>query len=179
MRGAIRAASKAAIATAVSRRPGVSIAGLLARLLAEPALNGVPPRSLGREQYGAAFVDDLLARRAPTSKRDWQDLFATMTELTVQAVAGAYRRFVAPVLEVGELIASGGGARNGELMRRLGAALAPLPVVTSDRYGLPVDFKEAIAFALLASARLDRIPANLPEVTGARRRVLLGKLTEC
>ena len=153
--------------------------GLLARLLAEPALNGVPPRSLGREQYGAAFVDDLLARRAPTSKRDWQDLFATMTELTVQAVVGAYRRFVTPVLEVGELIASGGGARNGELMRRLGAALAPLPVVTSDRYGLPVDFKEAIAFALLASARLDRIPANLPEVTGADRRVLLGKLTEC
>ncbi len=152
---------------------------LLARLLAEPALNGVPPRSLGREQYGAAFVDDLLARRAPESEGDWQDLFATMTELTVQAVAGAYRRFVAPVLEAGELIASGGGARNAELMRRLGAALAPLPVVTSDRYGLPVDFKEAIAFALLASARLDRVPANLPEVTGAGRRVLLGKLTEC
>ena len=54
-----------------------------------------------------------------------------------------------------------------------------MPVVTSDRYGLPVDFKEAIAFALLASARVDGIPANLPAVTGARRRVLLGKLTEC
>ena len=81
---------------------------------------------------------------------------------------------------VGEVIVSGGGARNLELMRRLALAFDPVPVaVTSDRYGLPVDFKEAIAFALLASARVDGIPANLPAVTGARRPVLLGKLTEC
>ena len=78
-----------------------------------------------------------------------------------------------------ELVVSGGGARNRELMRRLALALAPLPVATSDRYGLPVDFKEAIAFALLASARVDGIPGNVPEVTGAGRRVLLGKLTQC
>ena len=93
-------------------------AALLADLLAEPALHGAPPRSFGREQYGAAFVADLLARRAPTSESDWQGLFATATELTAQAVADAYRRFVAPVLAVAELIVSGGGARNGELMRR-------------------------------------------------------------
>ena len=42
-------------------------AALLADLLAEPALRRPPPRSFGREQYGAAFVDGLLAggRRRP------------------------------------------------------------------------------------------------------------------
>ena len=59
-----------------------------------------------------------------------------------------------------EVVVSGGGARNLELMRRLAVAFGPLPVVTSDRYGLPVDFKEAIAFALLASARVDRYPSQ-------------------
>jgi len=153
-------------------------AAVLADLLAEPALHRPPPRSFGHEQYGTTYVDALLVRRPPSSDADWRDLFATASELAVRAVATAHRRFVAPRLDVAELVVSGGGARNPELMRRLVLALAPLPVTTSGKYGLPVDFKEAIAFALLASARLDRIPANLPEVTGARRRVLLGKITE-
>lgn len=152
--------------------------GLLARLLADPALAQPPPRSLGREQYGAEFVDHLLAGRPPASDADWDDLFATFAELTARAIADAYRRWVAERCAVAEVVVAGGGARNPELMRRLAVAMAPIPVVASDARGLSADFKEAIAFALLASARLDRVPANLPEVTGASRRVLLGKLTE-
>jgi anhydro-N-acetylmuramic acid kinase len=154
-------------------------AQLLGWLLADPTLRQRPPRSFGREQYGATFVDRLLAEWAPASERDWHDLFATAAELTVRAVAAAYRDHVAPACPAAELVVSGGGARNPDLMRRLARAMAPLPVVASDAYGLPVDFKEAIAFAMLASARVDELPANLPEVTGAKRRVLLGKITEC
>jgi anhydro-N-acetylmuramic acid kinase len=80
---------------------------------------------------------------------------------------------------VAEVVAAGGGARNPELMRRLALAFDPMPVVTSDARGLPADFKEAILFALLASARVDGVPGNLPEVTGAARPVLLGKVVEC
>lgn len=151
---------------------------LLARLLADPILSQPPPRSFGREQYGAAFVDRLLAERQPATEADWCDLFATLTELTARAIADSYMRWVAQRRPVGEVVVAGGGARNPALMRRLAAAMAPIPVVTSDSRGLSADFKEAVAFALLASARIDGIPANLPEVTGARRRVLLGKLTE-
>jgi anhydro-N-acetylmuramic acid kinase len=151
---------------------------LLEKLLADPLLAQAPPRSFGREQYGAAFVDRLLARRPPESDAAWDDLFATMAELTAQAIARAYASWVAPSCPVAEVVVAGGGARNPELMRRLAAVMAPIPVVTSDDRGLSADFKEAIAFALLASARVDRVPANLPEVTGAGRRVLLGKLTE-
>jgi anhydro-N-acetylmuramic acid kinase len=43
-----------------------------------------------------------------------------------------------------------------------------------DDYGIPNKAKEAASFALLAAATLDRIPANLPSVTGAARPTLLG-----
>ena len=66
-----------------------------------------------------------------------------------------------------------------ELMRRLALAIAPVRGGDQRRLGLSADYKEAIAFALLASARVDGDPGNVPEVTGARRPVLLGKLTEC
>ncbi|MDX1542225.1 MAG: anhydro-N-acetylmuramic acid kinase, partial [Geminicoccaceae bacterium] len=76
------------------------------------------------------------------------------------------------------VMVSGGGARNPEIMRRLQGRFGAIPVRPSDAYGLPVDAKEAIAFAVLASDRIDRRPANVPSVTGAVRRVLLGKITE-
>ena len=84
----------------------------------------------------------------------------------MQAVAMAYRRFVLPSRAVSEVVVSGGGARNLEMMRRLAAAFAPAQVATSDTCGLSADYKEAIAFALLASARIDGLAANVPEVTG-------------
>ncbi|MFO1049705.1 MAG: anhydro-N-acetylmuramic acid kinase [Geminicoccaceae bacterium] len=152
---------------------------LLAELLADPALHAPPPRSFGQEQYGPEFCEALLARAAPADDRAWCGLFATVSELTAQAVAAAYRDHVAPLLPAVELVASGGGVRNPDLMRRLAAAMAPVPVVASDARGLSADYKEAIAFALLASARVDGVPGNVPEVTGAARRVLLGKITEC
>ena len=152
---------------------------LLAELLRDPALHAPPPRSFGHEQYGPAFCDALLRCVSPADERAWCDLFATVSELTAQAVASAYREHVAPLLPTVELIASGGGVRNPDLMRRLAAAMGSVPVVASDERGLSADYKEAIAFALLASARVDGVPGNVPEVTGAARRVLLGKITEC
>lgn len=151
---------------------------LLEELLADPVLDHEPPRSLGREQYGAPFVEAWLERVRPTEERAWCDLLATATAFTVEAVARAIDRRVPKAYRPALLVASGGGVRNPELMRRLAAAVAPLSVVPSDTLGLPAAFKEPIAFALLASARLDRIPAGLPEVTGAKRSTLLGKITE-
>lgn len=152
---------------------------LLAELLADPLFTREPPLSLGREQFGAAFVDRLLARVRPEGEGAWCDLLATATAFTVEAVARAIARRVPPHYRPARLVASGGGVRNPELLRRLEAALAPLPVVPSDAFGLPAELKEPIAFALLAAARLEGIPAGLPEVTGARRAALLGKITEC
>ena len=151
---------------------------LLDELARDPFFSQPPPKSTGREQFGEPFVDRLLARLRPNSDQGWCDLLATATELTALGIHDTYERFVRRKTPVDAVVVSGGGARNPEIMRRLAARFAPVAVHPSDAYGLPVDAKEAIAFAVLASDRVDRRPANVPSVTGAVRRVLLGKITE-
>jgi N-acetylmuramic acid 6-phosphate etherase len=79
-----------------------------------------------------------------------------------------------------ELICSGGGTRNAAIMgalRRRAAERLGAVVRTSDELGIPSDAKEAIAFALLASCTLDGEPGNVPSVTGASGRAVLGSIT--
>jgi anhydro-N-acetylmuramic acid kinase len=151
---------------------------LLEDLEKHPFFHQPPPKSAGREQFGKAFVESLLDRAQPDGEQAWCDLLATATELTAYGIETAYRQHVAPEVPVNAVVVSGGGARNSVLMARLAARFAPIPVQPSDDYGLPIDAKEAIAFAILASDRVDRRPANMPSVTGAARRVILGKITE-
>ena len=105
-------------------------------------------------------------------------MLRTSLELTAQTIAGALARFVIPGTKFGRLVVSGGGAHNRTLLKRLAELLPGLTVELSDRYGLPVDAKEAIAFAILADRTLHRLPGNLPRVTGARRAVVLGKVVQ-
>ncbi|HLY17371.1 MAG TPA: anhydro-N-acetylmuramic acid kinase [Bryobacteraceae bacterium] len=140
---------------------------LFDRLLDDPYYRKKPPKSAGREQYGAEFVVRLIATGLPLP-----DLIATATVLTAATVA----RAVAP-FGPRELIVSGGGAHNPRILAHLAALLPGLAVATSTDYGIDVDAKEAIAFAMLAYQTWRRRPSNLPSATGARRPVILGKLT--
>ncbi|HEX2525069.1 MAG TPA: anhydro-N-acetylmuramic acid kinase [Geminicoccus sp.] len=144
---------------------------LLDELLAHPFFALAPPRSTGPEQFGAELAEELLAR----GRGDEADLLATLTELTARSVADAIRRHARDVVRV---VASGGGIHNRYLMQRLSFHLGEVPLLPSSQLGIDPDAKEAIAFALLASLRVDGIPANLPAVTGASRPVLLGRICE-
>ncbi|MGI9491111.1 MAG: anhydro-N-acetylmuramic acid kinase, partial [Geminicoccaceae bacterium] len=155
--------------------------GLLEELKASPYFATSPPRSTGREQFGDGLLDGILAGRN-LDERNGQtvrNLMATLAELTVWGIVNTYQRFVEPDLPIDRVVVSGGGSRNPVLMAGLRKSFAPAPVQPSDAVGLPVDAKEAIAFAILASDRIDRRTTNLPSVTGARHHVLLGKITEC
>ncbi|MGI9419943.1 MAG: anhydro-N-acetylmuramic acid kinase [Geminicoccaceae bacterium] len=154
---------------------------LLSWLKDHPYFAETPRPSAGREQFGEDFLDRLLTRAGTDlrNEADVSDLMATLAAFTVWGVIDAYRRFAAPDLPVAEVIVSGGGSRNPAVMAGLDEAFGNIPVGASDAFGLPVDAKEAIAFAILASDRVDRRPTSLPSVTGARRQALLGKITEC
>jgi anhydro-N-acetylmuramic acid kinase len=54
--------------------------------------------------------------------------------------------------------------------------LGKVEVLTTAEMGLNADFKEAIAFAVLAYWHYLGIPGNLPQVTGAKAAVLLGEM---
>jgi anhydro-N-acetylmuramic acid kinase len=146
--------------------------GLLDRLLAAPYYRQRPPKTAGREQYGAEFVAELKRTGLATG-----DLIATVTALTAATIATGIERFVKPIMGVDDLIASGGGVWNRTLMAYLQAFLPGIRVLRTDDFGINADAKEAIAFAVLAYETYHRRPSNLPSATGARHPVVLGKVT--
>jgi anhydro-N-acetylmuramic acid kinase len=139
-------------------RAGQVNAALLERLLSDPYYRREPPKSCGREQYGAEFV------------RETGIDIATAAELTARTIALAIARYPA----TREVIVSGGGAHNRHLMERLGA-LVDARVTTTAEFGIGVDTKEAILFALLAYQTYHGRAGNVPSATGARKPMILGK----
>jgi len=140
---------------------------LLKELLRDRYYRAKPPKSAGREQYGAEFVEQL-----KRSGRPLEDLVATATLLTASTIAQA----VAPHAPA-DLIVSGGGAHNPQITMHLAALLPDVTIATSSHFGVDIDAKEAIAFAVLAYATWRGRPSNVPSATGARRPVLLGSVT--
>jgi anhydro-N-acetylmuramic acid kinase len=148
---------------------------LLASLLGDAYFTQPPPKSTGREYFGADYVDALLdAARA--RGLSLHDTLATATMLTATTVYQAYARFVRPEHAADVLIAAGGGLHNDTLMQYLADCFSPIPVRPASDYGLDGDAKEALCFAVLAHETVNGVPTNLPSVTGATRPTLLGTI---
>lgn len=148
--------------------------GFLAELLNHPYFQRRPPKTTGREEFGAALGAGLwdLGQALGLSA---EDQVATLTMFTAQSIARAYRDHL-PCFPA-EIILSGGGARNPVLVGWLRELVAPAAVRLSEEVGLPAEAKEAVAFAVLAYETWHGRPGNLPQATGARRPVVLGQIT--
>jgi anhydro-N-acetylmuramic acid kinase len=144
---------------------------LVAQWLAQDYFRQPPPKSTGRELFGR---DYLAACRRDAANLNDVDFLATITDLTAASIADSYQRFLPRLPD--RVLLCGGGARNGFLQHRLQKYLPQVKVLTTTEAGLNSDFKEAIAFALLAYWRWHNIPGNLPRVTGAISPVLLGNI---
>ncbi len=152
---------------------GEANVALLNELLRHPFVVKRPPKSAGREEFGAEFAQSLL-RKADDLEISDVDLLATCATFTVQAVVQNCEKFAGPVDEV---IVGGGGAHNRLLMRLLEELYSPVPVVSTDQYGVPTKAREAMGIALLAYQAFHRRANNVPGVTGARHPVIMGKLS--
>ena len=168
---------------AVARR-GRVLNGVVTGVMRGVYFSASPPKSCGREEFGAAFVRSFI-EDCRTAGAANADVIATATALTAASVVDAYRRFVwahvgqaAPLSKV-ELIVAGGGVRNATLMRMLREGLEPLGVRVRSiaELGVEAQAKEAVAFALLGWMTWQRMPGNVVSATGAGRAVVLGKVT--
>lgn len=146
---------------------------LIAQWLTQDFFHQPPPKSTGRELFSPAYLEKCLVDAQPRHLSD-ADVLATLTEFTVMSIVDSYRRFL-PQLPA-EILLCGGGSKNLYLKQRLQTHLQETSVLTTDDVGMSADFKEAIAFAVLAYWRQQEIPGNLPAVTGATRAVLLGEI---
>lgn len=145
---------------------------LLAKLLAHPFLSMRPPKSTGREEFGPAFVDELLTIQQQFGLTT-EDLLATCSMWTAKAVRTSLRWIKGKVEEV---IVAGGGIRNRSIMAHLSTVFSPTPVTTLDALGWGSKAFEAVAFALLAYQTATGQWGNIPAVTGAKHPVLLGTI---
>ncbi|GEM_PF-152309 len=146
---------------------------LLAELMSHPYLKRPPPKTTGREVFGAQLGDQIWQQAKAQGLAD-EDIVATLTAFTARSIADAYHRFLPPMEEV---ILGGGGSHNSILRGMIEGELAPARVLLHEDFGLSADAKEALAFAVLAYEAWHGRPGNLPSATGASHRVVLGKIS--
>lgn len=154
---------------------GTAIESVIEALLRDPWYAAPPPKSTGRERYTAAFIGDFVARcRAARAGCSDEDVIATAVWFTARSIALALQRFVPQ--EVGDVLLSGGGARNPALREAIAMALSPRLVRPFGELYFDGDAKEAVAFAFLAWLHLRRRAGNVRGATGARGPRVLGAL---
>jgi anhydro-N-acetylmuramic acid kinase len=168
----------------VVARRGRALSKVVQRVMKEDYFSAPPPKSCGREEFGAAFTTRFLGMCRKAGGRD-EDCVATATALTAASILDAYRRF--GWAHLGHLAkqshtqfyAAGGGAKNRTLMAMLDSGFDEMGVrVRSiDHLGIDAQAKEGVAFALLAWLTWNGLPGNVPAATGAKRPVVLGKVS--
>ena len=156
---------------------------VVARLLRHPFIVARPPKTTGREEFGTSFVRQV--RRLAGRRAALDDLVATATAFTASAIAENYRRFIltrgprrgeVPDGGLEEIVFCGGGSHNKTLLKMIGRELGGIRLSTLDDYGIPVDAAEAVCFAVLGAQAITGRPNHLPQATGARREIVLGKI---
>ena len=149
---------------------GHVIPEMLRWMLEDPYLAKEPPKTTGREYFGAEYVEKLMNYGA----YPLVDILTTATRFTAESIALSLRRF-APRLPA-RLVVGGGGSRNPTLLRFLKEALPECKVQIQEDLGLDSDAKEAVAFAILANEALFGICNNAPSATGAKHPVVMGRI---
>jgi anhydro-N-acetylmuramic acid kinase len=152
---------------------------LIERWLREPYFLQEPPKSTGRESFGAPDLERRLAELAAagseppstgSSDRFAADALATLTAFTAAVVAADLERGPRPL----ELLVAGGGCRNRFLIEQLRRRCRGMAVRPLQELGIADCEREALAFALLAWWHRCGHPGSLPSVTGASRGAVLG-----
>lgn len=141
---------------------------LLGKLAAHEFFSASPPKSCGRDEFNLAWLAEFL----DGSERP-EDVQATLLELTALTVTEAIQQGCdVPA----ELLVCGGGVHNTTLMERLRHHLPGCRIASTDFFGQPPDWVEAVAFAWLAWRTLNGQPGNLPAATGALGPRILGAI---
>lgn len=145
----------------------------LEKLLNEPYYKKVPPKSTGRELFNNEYAEQIY-KSAPENK---YDVIATLTALTARVITDSYKNFVFPKTSIDEVILGGGGAFNKTLKNHISTFLPNIPVKTHEDYNIPDKLKECIAFAYLGYFTMKGQPNVIPSCTGAKKAVIMGKIS--
>lgn len=161
--------AKGADLDGIGARAGTTNQQALKTLIDEDTfINLAPPKSTGFEMYGDTFVSRLIELHGGVAS---DDCLSTAVEFVVH---GIVRAIELSKRDPHELIVAGGGLRNVYLIERLKARIPNVDVVGSDKYHVPPEAREAMAFALFANEWLMGTPVSQPAITGLCAPRVLG-----
>ncbi|WP_062263412.1 anhydro-N-acetylmuramic acid kinase [Endozoicomonas arenosclerae] len=143
---------------------------LLNAMLKDSYFSEAPPKSTGRERFNPGWLESHLK---DFSGLPAENVAATLALLTAKTIALDICQY-APAFK--EVLVCGGGASNKHLMKLIENELNPIAVLTTASLGIEPDWVEAVAFAWLAKQTLEGNPGNLPAVTGASGKRILGAI---
>lgn len=143
--------------------------GLLQQFLSDPYFQLNPPKSTGPEYFNLKWINTQLAiLNRPLSPASVQ---ATLCEMVAISIAKAVQDFKSTQ---GVILLCGGGSKNTYLRKRIQHHCHLHQLLLTDDRGVPSDWVEAMAFAWMAKQTLEGKTSNVPEVTGAKNRTILG-----
>jgi anhydro-N-acetylmuramic acid kinase len=152
---------------------GKVIQPLLLAMLDDPYFALQPPKSTGLEYFNLRWLSNVIQQCSLSKQTLDNDVQATLAAFTAKSISQAIGRY-AP--NTSTVMVCGGGVHNDDLMSRLNDSLPAVSISSTGDFGLDPDWVEAAAFAWLAMRTLDKLPGNLPSVTGATRNAILGSV---
>jgi anhydro-N-acetylmuramic acid kinase len=155
---------------------GKCIDALLQSWLSHPYLQRRPPKGLPRYLFGDEFAAAAVQQTRQLGS-SLHDLLCTATHFVARGITTAVRRFLPPTPRIDRVLLSGGGVRNGLLLRLLEQPFEGVPLERTDAVGVAADVRKALSFGVLAALTLDGVPASVPSATGAAGSRLLGSIT--
>ncbi len=143
---------------------------LLERMLEDGYFSASPPKSTGREHFNLNWIQHYLDSYGIFVSPE--NVQATLLALTTHSIADSIDAWCT---QSEKILLCGGGSENKYFVGQLEKALENKTILSTNHYGIPTKWMEAMAFAWLAKQNLGAKPGNIPSVTGADKPVILGE----